>query len=755
MTKTRVAILGGGVAALSAAYQMSKTEALRTQYDITIYQMGWRLGGKGATGRDEQGRILEHGLHIWFGDYTNAFRMTKDVYAAWNPGPDNALQTWQDALKPHDFTPLGVGSADGQPIYWPLTWSRLGGEVGEEHLLPTPLEAVESLVGLMVDVIRHWDEFHSLIVNGKFVEGQRVEGLSIDEAELPGLFGRYGHALRQWASDQIEHIERAAGLAAGAALHGAAEVAETAKRWIATVRTADASETDRNSHLDGIADLLHKLDALVAEKIASEKARISVISDWLTFAIPLARGVIRDFIIAGKSANEVDEEEFTDWLARHGGNREKLEHCSTLRTVYDACMQFRDGDSHLPDYGAGIGAQLCMRVMVTCKEAVVWLMQAGMGEVIVTPLYQVLQDRGVKVEFFRRTERLELSADKSEVARIHLARQVDLVPGVERYDPLIVVPVEGGSKHLLCWPAQPKWDQIVDGRAKAAVLDEYRSSLESHWCPVPPVGIDVLEQGRDFDVAILAISVGAFKKMNDEPSLAQELIDASPAFAAMTEHFGLVPSQVMQLWCGPDLHGLGWEPDRPAAVTGPEPYSVWADMSQTLKYEPWFTEPGKPPGSVHYLCAVWGTEMFKQPSTNLAVPQAAHQEVTANSLAWTNRYAPHMWPAAVTGDGNFDYDVLYDPKGGKGAERFVAQFIRANVDPTECLPASRAGTTKYRLRADESGFRNLILAGCWINSGFNTSCVETATMSGMQAARAICGEPVRVPGEFFMQGKRP
>ncbi|MFX8285794.1 hypothetical protein ABTL53_19830, partial [Acinetobacter baumannii] len=81
--------------------------------------------------------------------------------------------------------------------------------------------------------------------------------------------------------------------------------------------------------------------------------------------------------------------------ARHGGNREKLEHCSTLRTVYDACMQFRDGDSHLPDYGAGIGAQLCMRVMVTCKEAVVWLMQAGMGEVIVTPLYQVLQDRGV------------------------------------------------------------------------------------------------------------------------------------------------------------------------------------------------------------------------------------------------------------------------------------------------------------------------------------------------------------------------
>lgn len=752
MTKTKIAILGGGVAALSAAYQMSKTAELRAKYDITIYQMGWRLGGKGATGRDEQGRILEHGLHIWFGDYTNAFRMTKDVYAAWKPAADNALQTWQDALKPHDFTPLGMGRAEGQPIYWPLTWSRLAGEVGEENLLPTPIEALESLIGLIVDVIRHWDEFHSLVVDGKFVHGKDVRGLSIEEPDLPGLFTRYGQALRRWAGDKVEHIERAASLAGGAALRGAAELAETARHWVSAIRDADgdASDAERHSHLDDVAALLRKLDALVADK-----TEMSVVGDWMTFAIPLARGVIRDFLIAGRSANEIDEEEFTDWLARHGGDIEKLKRCATLRTVYDACMQFRDGDWRQPDYGAGIAAQLCMRVMVTCKEAVVWLMQAGMGEVIITPIYQVLLDRGVKVEFFRRTERLELSPDKTAVARIHLARQADLAPGIAAYDPLIKVAVEDGTKTLLCWPSQPKWDQIEGGRAMQAELAKYRSSLESHWCPVPPVAIDVLEQGRDFDIAVLAISVGAFKKMNDEASLAQELIDASPAFAAMTEHFSLVPSQAMQLWCGPDLHGLGWEPGRPAAVTGPEPYSVWADMSQTLKYEPWDQKGGKPPGSVHYLCAVWATELFKQPSTDLGVPKAAHDNVTAQSLAWTDRYAPHFWPAAVTGDGRFDYDVLYDPRGGKGPERFVAQFIRANVDPTECLPASRAGSTKYRLRADESGFRNLILAGCWINSGFNTSCVETATMSGMQAARAICGQPVDVPGEFFMQGKRP
>ncbi len=49
--KTRVAVLGGGVAAMTAAFELSRTEELRQKYDVTVYQMGWRLGGKGASGR--------------------------------------------------------------------------------------------------------------------------------------------------------------------------------------------------------------------------------------------------------------------------------------------------------------------------------------------------------------------------------------------------------------------------------------------------------------------------------------------------------------------------------------------------------------------------------------------------------------------------------------------------------------------------------------------------------------------------------
>src|SRR4051812_22545436 len=109
MAKTKIAILGGGVAALTAAYELTKTQALRDRYDITLYQMGWRLGGKGASGRDpdQHQRVEEHGLHVWFGFYENAFALMQNCYAELKPAADNPIKTWRDAFKPQSFTPIG------------------------------------------------------------------------------------------------------------------------------------------------------------------------------------------------------------------------------------------------------------------------------------------------------------------------------------------------------------------------------------------------------------------------------------------------------------------------------------------------------------------------------------------------------------------------------------------------------------------------------------------------------------------------
>lgn len=86
MARRKIAILGGGVAALSAAFELTEQDPQHQLFDITVYTIGWRLGGKGAVGRDkEKGyRAEEHGLHVWTGFYDNAFELVDRLYAAMN-----------------------------------------------------------------------------------------------------------------------------------------------------------------------------------------------------------------------------------------------------------------------------------------------------------------------------------------------------------------------------------------------------------------------------------------------------------------------------------------------------------------------------------------------------------------------------------------------------------------------------------------------------------------------------------------------
>jgi uncharacterized protein with NAD-binding domain and iron-sulfur cluster len=89
----KIAVLGGGMGSLSAVYHLTSQPDWQDKYEITVYQMGWRLGGKGASGRDADNgyRIKEHGFHILFGFYENTFRMMRDAYAELGRRPDQPL----------------------------------------------------------------------------------------------------------------------------------------------------------------------------------------------------------------------------------------------------------------------------------------------------------------------------------------------------------------------------------------------------------------------------------------------------------------------------------------------------------------------------------------------------------------------------------------------------------------------------------------------------------------------------------------
>ena len=49
---------------MAAAFALTDEENWQKKFEITVYQLGWRLGGKGASGRNlnSKMRIEEHGL---------------------------------------------------------------------------------------------------------------------------------------------------------------------------------------------------------------------------------------------------------------------------------------------------------------------------------------------------------------------------------------------------------------------------------------------------------------------------------------------------------------------------------------------------------------------------------------------------------------------------------------------------------------------------------------------------------------------
>ena len=118
-----------GAGTLAAAFELTATPELRETYDLTVYQLGWRCGGKGASGRrDINGalRIEEHGLHVWFGFYENAFDVMRRVYEELDRPEGAALRTWQDAFHPTNEVVLCDDTEDDRwiPRQLPLPAQR-------------------------------------------------------------------------------------------------------------------------------------------------------------------------------------------------------------------------------------------------------------------------------------------------------------------------------------------------------------------------------------------------------------------------------------------------------------------------------------------------------------------------------------------------------------------------------------------------------------------------------------------------------
>lgn len=683
--RPRVAILGAGMAGLASAWRLSEPGWRDELESITVYQRGWRLGGKGASSRGPNGRIEEHGLHLWLGYYENSFRLLRECYAELDrpaTDPQAPIRTWREAMLPMETVGLEDGRPDG--------WHHWLGQFTPNELEPGDPEGGErpfSVAGTLRRTLQLIADFLDSLPD----EPLAAESLALSASAEPP----------SWPSP----------LAAGLRVGVLAAVIE------ATAQMQGVLEGS------GAAPAVRALDR--ALRATGEALRGLVAGDhelrrtWHLVAVltAVARGMLADGIVADqRGLRALNDEDFLDWIGRHGAPAEVADF-AFIRGLYDLGFAEAGASRGRRGVSAGVAMFLTTKMFLEYRGAIFWKMAAGMGDIVFAPLYQALSRRGVRFEFFHRVDRLHLSPDRARIEAVTVGRQVRLAPGRESYDPLLRF---GG---LPCFPCAPRVDQLDAG------AEIEGQPLESHFCEWPDAETRVLRDGADYDVIVFAISLGM------APLVCGELIEDRREWRAMVENVRTTATQAVQVWLREDEGTLGWEHSGTTVSAYEQPLHTWASMPQLIDVECWPAEDR--PGSIAYFCgalqAPWPPE-----GDGLGYAAAQRERVRANAIELLDRHLAHLLPGSSAG-GRFRWELLCGRNGHSGAEAIDTQLFLANVDPSDRYVQCAPGSDAHRLRAEESGYDNLVLAGDWTDNGLNAGCIEAATISGLQAANALLG----------------
>jgi uncharacterized protein with NAD-binding domain and iron-sulfur cluster len=710
MTKTKVAILGGGMAGLAAAFELSE----RDDYDVTVYTRDWLLGGKGASTRNEatRDRIEEHGLHIWFGFYDNAFALMERVYRE----AGGTVET--------NFIPCGeVVLAEPRDGGWVLhrfdppvrSDSKPGDDAEFDYW-----DAIEQTLAWVVERwgnVSHKDSrgvAHFLRGLVRFFIGIFLPRSSAARDRGPvgdalvATFGRVASWIAKLTrrlgklSDFITkladgHLRRRTEALRSGKADRMAGIPHVARR-ISSRRRARQLPLGETSHSEAVADLLGKFlewgqhTWFEPDREKDDDARL------LYYVVDTVTAVLNG--VTADRANDlglgvIDDMDLRDWLLKHEASRETVENAPFIRALYDLAFGYRDGESDRPDIAAGKALQACARISFMYRGNLAYKATNGLGDAVFAPLYTALRRRGVTFEFFHEVENLEVG--DGAVTRITGTRQVPATS----YAPLR----PDGT-----WPSKPRWG-----------LGETDTGPATD--PAPPAEPFALSRGTDFDKVVLAISGGCLKTVCTEVSA------AVPAFATMVVNTHAIATQALQVWLTGPLRSEQWQHDANAALSGyQQPLASYSGMAHVLAKEGWTDADGVK--DLAYFCGVLPAN---------GGPPLSVRERVEGALTFI---APQVHGRA---SGIFsDWDLLFGTSAG--ADRAAEQYYRQNRAPAELYVTTHAGTPRFRLWPDESGLANLVLAGDWTRNGIDGGCMEAAVASGFLAARALTGDPRKVPG---------
>lgn len=716
-----VAIIGGGCASIAAALELTRPRH-KGAYHVTIYQLGWRLGGKGASGRGPAGRIEEHGLHVWLGCYDNAFLLLRQCYEelkttakARNAGRKAVKarhRNWDDFFLRDSHIAVAGASTQGGWINWAAHFPPAPGLPGDPLELQNPFALTHYFaraVALLRTLLLGLETFRAS-------EANTHADLDPDEDELPG--------------EPADIAARIAGLLRVGALASAAVAVEALALVEAALRSMP--KVPENMLLPVLEAIASALRRQFEEIVASDdRTRYQ----WEIIDLVLANlvGAIRYKLLTDpRGLDAINHLDHREWL-RENGASERAVNSPFTRVLYDIAMAYEGGDADHPAIAAGAALRGTLRFFFTYRGALFWKMRAGMGDVVFAPFYEVLRARGATFKFFHRLRNVRL-ADARKLApgerRYVEALEFDVqaeTHQMREYQPLIDV------KGMRCWPSDPDFSQLRGGER----MRREGRDFESHW-DHRKVATLTLEVTRDFDFVVLGVGIGAL------PFVCGEIIATNARWRDMVARIKTVATQAFQIWLDADLQDLGWDIPPVTLTSFVKPFDTWADMGHVVPAENW-RDPQ--PRTSAYFCNVLADPPHEPQASDIDYPRRRREEVRNNAIRFLNRDIGKLWPKAKRHSGEFRWELLVDP-AAKTADskratraRFDTQYWTANVNPSDRYVLSVPGSASHRISPLDNTYDNLTIAGDWTDCSLNVGCVEAAVMSGRLAAHAISGFP--------------
>jgi uncharacterized protein with NAD-binding domain and iron-sulfur cluster len=707
----KVAIVGGGCAGLAAAWQLSRQKG----YEVHVYERSWRLGGKGASTRDPEGRILDHGLHIWLGFYENAFRMMRQCYAEvaarrWGPGAAAGARLaharFADAFFPEPHIGVAGRNAAQDWVVWSghlppakgLPGDRLVPDTNPFTLANYLLRTLALLKALMLSVIGppHADMAGRPRPDRRSTLDEMVDlNFSYNPMQSPEV-------LIQWVARR--------------AREGTLTVAAAA---LQAVTIAERMLQDLNHSPQVVGSALNLLQALAGQ--ARKELRDFVAIDenlrWKTeiidIVMTIAVGLYRDRVLFEREGlDAINDMDYRAWLLKHGATRTSVESSRFITGIYDLVFAYEAGDRTRPRLAAGVALRGALRMFFTYRGAMFWRMRSGMGDAVFAPLYKVM----------RLDDRKADGADRLPPVQFHFLHTLRRV-ALETRKP---------RKQFVT-------ELYFDTEGTPEALDDLGKDALDPWGGWPPDAGHfkkagkrdgrALRLGADFDAVIFALGLDDLRQVETvrDEGRPRPFFEHMPReWRTMSQEVKTVATKSAQIWFRQDLEALGWHRGSGLVSALGQQFDTWADMTHTLATErQWRQAAGgeadgpDAPRSVAYFCGVLADADVRRGRDHI------NEKMAADTDALLRDGLKHLWPAAF--------------RGGSAARFMTAGHVQANTEGSERYTLSLPGSIRSRISPLECPVQNMTIAGDWTACGLDVGCFEAAVMSGMLAAHAITG----------------